>query len=710
MPDSAVAARARPASIAFVRSIPIWAWLTALVVDSALIRFGFARRMVAPWIMVDELVYSELAKSFAASGHFMVRDVSSGSYGFVYPVLISPAYRLSGDVTTVYTAIKAINALLISLTAVPVYLMARRVVAPGLSLVAAALALAIPSTLYAGTVMTENAFYPLFMCAALALVLVLERPTLWRQVGLLSVCALAFATRAQAVALAPALLTAPLLLVWWDGSGRRGLGAYRVLWGVVGGGAVLVVVAQLARGRSPAGVLGAYSVVGHQHFVVGDVLRWLLYHVAELDLYLGVLPFAALLLLGSRARSLPRPAQAFVAAAVAVAAWLVVEVAAFASIPTVERVEERNMFYVAPLFFVALLLWIDLGLPRPRRVAVPIAVAAAGLLALLPYTTLIGVQVQSDTLELLPWWWLQDHWITLGQVWVAATALGIGLAALFLFVPRRFALLLPATVLAYYLVTLAPIENGRHGVRMASLGALFEGVTTGNRNWVDDRVGPGARVAFLWTGRAKAFSLWENEFFNRSVGRVYDLASPLGGGLPATEVHVDRRDGALRTKGGEPVSAQYALTDTMTALDGTQVAVDEKKGVVLLRVPGKLRMAHLTSGLYVGDTWSGPRATYTRLRCPGGRVFVDLQSDPHLFHRPQTVVARSAGRAVRVLVDPRAKPATLEVPLSRGPGGVCRVRFAVMPTAVPARIQHGSKDTRVLGVHFLAFRYEPPRA
>jgi hypothetical protein len=33
------------------------------------------------------------------------------------------------------------------------------------------------------------------------------------------------------------------------------------------------------------------------------------------------------------------------------------------------------------------------------------------------------------------------------------------------------------------------------------------------------------------------------------------------------------------------------------------------------------------------------------------------------------------------------------------------VQFAVTPTAVPARIQRGSKDTRVLGVHFLAFRY-----
>ena len=39
------------------------------------LRIALARRMVAPWIMVDELVYSELAKSFAAHGQFLVRGV-----------------------------------------------------------------------------------------------------------------------------------------------------------------------------------------------------------------------------------------------------------------------------------------------------------------------------------------------------------------------------------------------------------------------------------------------------------------------------------------------------------------------------------------------------------------------------------------------------------------------------------------------------------
>jgi hypothetical protein len=40
--------------------------------------------------------------------------------------------------------------------------------------------------------------------------------------------------------------------------------------------------------------------------------------------------------------------------------------------------------------------------------------------------------------------------------------------------------------------------------------------------------------------------------------------------------------------------------------------------------------------------------------------------------------------------------------------GTCRVVFTVTPTAVPAIVLPGSEDTRVLGAHFLAFRYSAP--
>jgi hypothetical protein len=51
--------------------------VAGIVVVSAAVRFWLGRRMVAPWIMVDELIYSELAKSFAEHGRFLIRDVSA---------------------------------------------------------------------------------------------------------------------------------------------------------------------------------------------------------------------------------------------------------------------------------------------------------------------------------------------------------------------------------------------------------------------------------------------------------------------------------------------------------------------------------------------------------------------------------------------------------------------------------------------------------
>ena len=57
-----------------------------------------------------------------------------------------------------------------SLAAMPAYFLARRLMGQRLALLAALLAVAIPSMVYTGTLMTENAFYPLFLLAVLGLV------------------------------------------------------------------------------------------------------------------------------------------------------------------------------------------------------------------------------------------------------------------------------------------------------------------------------------------------------------------------------------------------------------------------------------------------------------------------------------------------------------------------------------------------------------
>jgi dolichyl-phosphate-mannose-protein mannosyltransferase len=710
LPSSAATASARPwdRPVALARAVPVPVWLGTLVLVSAAIRFQLARGMVAPWIMVDELIYSELAKSFAASGHFLFRGHPTGTaFGFVYPVLISPAWAAFQNVPHAYAAAKAINCVVMSLAAVPAYLLARRMAGQWLSLLAATLAVAIPSLIYTGTLMTENAFYPLFLTTIWALVCYLERPGAWRVLGVLAATFFTFETRAQAIALVPAILVAPVLLSLLDRRGLRGLRDHVWLYGIVGGLVVLVAAFEEARGHSPLAVLGVYESAGQQHHATSTVARWFLYHLAEIDLYVGVIPFAALIALAAMAYRLPRQYRAFVAAVVPTCVFLLGVVAEFASRPDVARIEERNMFYLAPLFLIALVAWIDVGVPRPVLATGIAVVAAAALPGLIPFSSLINVPAVSDTLSLIPWWWLQDNWISMQTVSTVVVVCSIAAGLLFLVVPRRFALVLPALVLAYFAFEQHPIETGPHSVRQASLGSLYVGDANPKRDWIDRTVGHDANVVALWSGVTSPFTVWENEFFNRSVGQIYDLSGPLPGGQPEKFAHLDRTTGAITGDDGRSIRARYVLTDASVALAGKPLAEDSKNGLVLFRVGGPLRSQSVVSGLYLQDTWSGKTVRYTRFSCAGGRLRVLLGSDQGLFRSDQTVTAREAGRVVgRASVTPLGTT-PLELPL-RPAKGRCVVDFTVGRTVVPAAVTHGKNpDTRELGAHFLRFVYLP---
>ena len=681
-------------------------WLTLIVLASVAVRIALARRIVAPWIMVDEIVYSELAKSFAAHGQFLVRGVPSHGYGVVYPILIAPAWRLFGSIPNVYVAAKAINSVLMSLAAIPAYFLARRLLDRRLSLLAALLSVLLPEMLYTGMIMTENVFYPVFLCFALALVCMLERPTARRQLGLLVLFALLFETRAQAVALLPAAATAPLVLaaIRREQGLVASLRRFAVLYGILAAAALAVLVGTVARGRSPFTLLGAYNAATTSTYTVGGVARYLLYHVAGLDLYLGILPFAALLALWFSPRLGGTARAAFVAASFSVSLWLIPEVAAFASQPSVLRIEERNMFYLAPFALIALLgLASDDLLPRRGPAVLAAALLAALLPFFIPFATFISTSAVSDTFSMLPWWWVQDHWITLGQVKYAALGVGVAAAVLFVALPRRYALVLSALVAAYFVATSAVVDNGRHGIHVTSVGSLWAGSHLPHPDWIDRSVGADASVIVLWTGLTTPYPVWEDEFFNRSVRAVYDYGGSPPDPLPQQPV-VRSRDGRLLLD-GHVLEAQYVLTDGSVELAGKLVKRDPV-GVLLYRIDGPVVVLSRVSGLYPNDTWSGPTVTYQRVECSGGALAVTFQSDPKLFTRPQVVVASEAGRRVgRISVAPDAEP-TLNVPLAAR-GGTCSVRFQVAYTRVPARVQPGSSDERQLGVHFVSFSYRP---
>ena len=683
----------------FRRNPPAWAWVSVIVVCSTAVRFAFARHVVGPWIMIDEIVYSELAKSFAATGAFAVRGVSTSGYGVVYPVLISPAYALFRSIPAVYTAIKVINALLMSLAAVPAYLLARRVLSLRGALIVAVLTVAVPSTLYAGMIMTESAFYPIFLLAALALVRVLERPRFANAVLFLAALALAYETRAQAIAILAAALSAPFVLAALNRRPRDVL-AHRALFATTAGVAALAVLAEVARGRSLSSLLGAYAAATHSTYQVHPVLRWLLWHVSELQFSVGVVPVLALVLLCARGRALSAADRAVVGATVALVAWFSVEVAAFASQPSVQRIEERNLFYVAPLLLTCLVLWLERGLPRPRVATAIGGGAVVALAAAVPYDRFIGTPATSDTFGVLTLWSLAEwlhipagdiRWVVAGGALVVVAFAALG--------PRRLWVLLPLLVLALDLAAVQPVDSR---IQRASIGAVFQGITRSDRDWITAAVGSSddGRVAVLWTGVTDRLTVNENEFFNRSVGTVYTLNGPLPDGLAQTAVALDRTTGHYRAH-GQDITVRDVLVDTGAAVAGSEVARDERKGLRVLRVDGPLRALYATSGIY-GDAWSGPVATYRRYACTAGRLRVGLGTDPALAHGPTVVVAQERGRTVgRTSVRPRGT-SVLEVPLLPSPGGTCDVVFHMSPTRVPAVVQPGATDSRPLGVRFLS--------
>ena len=681
--------------------MPAWGWLIAIVVCSFALRAWLARGMLGPFIMVDELIYSELARSFAAGDGFQVRDVPATGFSLVYPVLISPAYWLFDSLPDSYAAVKTLNSLYMSLAAVPAYLLARRVLGKGLSLAAAVLAVAVPSLVYTGTVMTENVYYPLFLTTALLFVLVLEWATPARQLALVALLGVLFATRVQAVAFLPALVAAPALVALL---GRRPLWpAYlrlRFLYGVLVGGGLLLFGVQLARGQSLDDLLGAYAIVGDRSYEVSTVARFFVYHVAELDLYLGVLPFAALVLMTLLARRLEPELAPFLAVAVTLSASVFLVVATFAS-EFANRIQERNTFAVAPFFLIALLVVVDRGWVRRSWLPAGVVTASVLLLLTLPFDDrFINTGAISDTLAFLPIWSAYGS-LLFDSIDASVLAGGALAALLCVFVPRRWALLLPAVLLLFFVGFSRNVWSGERGFKQASAGALFQGIRLGERDWIDRDVPSGAQVAVVWRGVADRFVVNQNEFFSRAVGPVYYIGGPTPGGLAETEVTIDERTGEIRTTTGGRVDAAYLLSEDAISPDGEALEHDPA-GVTLWRVRRPLVVVETRIEGRDDDTWSGRVVTWERERCRGGTLMVSLSSDPQLFDENQVVTALVAGEVVdRATITPFGT-AHLRVPLEPDDEQTCRVVFRVAKTKVP-----GNGDNRELGAHFNDFDYRP---
>src|SRR5947209_10943973 len=119
-----------------IAAVPDWALVALLVLASALLRFWAATGIPTPWITPDEETYALLGRSLYSSASFEILGQKTHFYSLVSPALAGAPLALH-DVATGYTLLKGIQALVMSLAAVPVYLWARSLASRGAALVAA---------------------------------------------------------------------------------------------------------------------------------------------------------------------------------------------------------------------------------------------------------------------------------------------------------------------------------------------------------------------------------------------------------------------------------------------------------------------------------------------------------------------------------------------------------------------------------------------
>jgi hypothetical protein len=603
---------------------PGWV-LGGLIALSAVVRAVVGLRMDGLWIMPDEAIYGSIGESLYHSGRLAILDGPQVPYSLVYPAVAGLPLTAAG-VQHGLDVLKVVQPALMSLVAVPVYLWGRSLMSRPYALLAAGLTLVTPALVYAGLLMSVVAYYPLAVLALWACARMLETGTRRHQLLALAAVGLVVLTRIQAVVFLPAVLTAIVVHALAERRTRLVL-----RYGTIAAASILPALLwvgwRLVRHGSWTATLGPYSDAGSAGYDAGDVARFVAYHGGDVVLFTGMIPVCAvgLLVLGwLRGREDSPGVRAYLALTVSYAAWLLVEVGAFAS-ENAGRLLERNLQTLGPLVFVGFALWLSRGAPRTWLAASATAVLVLAPLAAIPKGTLVDDHALPDSFSLAPLLDLHDRFPSLDVsvvVTVVAAALGAGFALL----PRRLAAVLPAAVAAWLLVaSLAAARSVVHSVRWEQTNIV--GATGEGRRWID-RAADGP-VAYVFAGGGFWNGVWQQAFWNEKLQRVYALpGTRVDGPMPQRSVTKIADDGSLVLDDGTRASERYVVAPTEVTFFGTPLAsvqqVDiDSRGLTLWRVDPPLRVSTIMTSVKPNGDLVGP-AQLLVYGCRGGNLRLTL--------------------------------------------------------------------------------------
>jgi len=549
--------------------VPTVVALTGIVMLAAGLRILLVRPETEPKVFGDEVLYTELAKNIALHARPLLRGHLELGYSVLYPLFLSPAYRLASDGAGAFAAAKTMNAVAMAATAIPTYALGRRVLSHGWSLGVAALVVLEPWTAYASFTMTESLFLPSFTAFALVLVLMVERPTSGRQVLVLLMLALLVGIRPQALVLTASVIAAIALKGLLNGSLGRVAHEHTVVLaglglGLLAGSIMLIAGISLPADSARPLLTLAYNPIG--------LAKWTLWNLAVYEIALGVITLAAfpLALHGLLRRSASDRDRALGIAALTLTAGVLLSV----SVLSASRfgygiLHERNLFYATPLLLVCLAHWIAHGLQRPSIMTATVALGVVVLAASLPgHVVQITDNVDSPTAA-----WLNELENQVSNVPIRAWTIGIAaVGAVAIVLVRRPLVPIIAVVLSFLAVT----------------GTLdYSGALTPEQDralaWVDRALPNGASATLIHLGLSrpdqpcsksadnaqKALVVW-TEFFNARVDQVGHVSAPVPDNLPSPKLTI--ASGGIVHEHGRPLTPTYAVIDSRQPILGRRLA------------------------------------------------------------------------------------------------------------------------------------------
>ena len=372
--------------LARLAAVPARVVLAGIVGISFAVRLAAAFAHATPLYFPDEYIYATLARNLAESGRPLIRGASASFPALLEPLLAAP-FWLAGDPMLAYRLTQTLNVLAMSLAAVPVYLLCRRLgLESWFSLAAAAVAVASPDLLYASFVLADPIAYPLVLGALCAGVYALTRPARGSQLAFVALAGLATFARVQYVILPVAFAAAAVLL-----ERRRVLRAHALPL------ALFAAPVLLALALGPGRVLGYYAGVTSMDVRLGDVVHWagvdamMLAYSAGWVLVPGALVGLAFALVRPRSAA----ERAFAVLTVCFAAGLFVEASLYAASGST-RYQERYLFTLIPLVAPAFGLFVSRAQTR-RLVLLPLAAGLLVLSVLVPLSGFTAAENKQDS-------------------------------------------------------------------------------------------------------------------------------------------------------------------------------------------------------------------------------------------------------------------------------------------------------------------------